>query len=112
MPEGSVVGETGFRRLTLDGHEDCRQMRRPAAACRIEGRNENKLERVEMDIKRSGSRPSGKGPAEYFTGAVRVDPLFEAPEAAEAADIQKSLATKGGCEAALISSDYHWTQQT
>jgi len=35
-----------------------------------------------MDIKRSGSRPSGKGPAEYFTGAVRVDPLFEAPDPA------------------------------
>ena len=32
-----------------------------------------------MEIKRSGSRPSGKGPAEYFTGTVRVDPLFEAP---------------------------------
>src|SRR5215469_5939206 len=32
-----------------------------------------------MDIKRNGARPSGKGPAEYFTGAVRVDPLFEAP---------------------------------
>jgi quercetin dioxygenase-like cupin family protein len=32
-----------------------------------------------MDIQRSGSRPSGKGPAEYFTGSVRVDPLFEAP---------------------------------
>jgi len=32
-----------------------------------------------MEIKRSGSQPSGKGPAEYFTGAVRVDPLFEAP---------------------------------
>jgi quercetin dioxygenase-like cupin family protein len=31
-----------------------------------------------MDIKRNSSRPSGKGPAEYFTGAVRVDPLFEA----------------------------------
>ena len=30
-----------------------------------------------MEIKRSGSRPSGKGPDEYFTGAVRVDPLFE-----------------------------------
>jgi quercetin dioxygenase-like cupin family protein len=30
-----------------------------------------------MDIKRSGSQPSGKGPAEYFTGAVRIDPLFE-----------------------------------
>jgi quercetin dioxygenase-like cupin family protein len=35
-----------------------------------------------MDIKRSGSRPSGKGSAEYFTGAVRLDPLFEAPEPA------------------------------
>ena len=32
-----------------------------------------------MDIQRSGSRPSGKGPAEYFTGSVRVDPLFQAP---------------------------------
>jgi quercetin dioxygenase-like cupin family protein len=35
-----------------------------------------------MDIKRAGSRPSGKGPAEYFTGAVRIDPLFEASEPA------------------------------
>jgi quercetin dioxygenase-like cupin family protein len=32
-----------------------------------------------MDIKRSGSRPSGKEPAEYFTGTVRIDPLFDAP---------------------------------
>jgi quercetin dioxygenase-like cupin family protein len=29
-----------------------------------------------MEIKRSGSQPSGKGPSEYFTGIVRVDPLF------------------------------------
>jgi quercetin dioxygenase-like cupin family protein len=35
-----------------------------------------------MDIKRSGSQPSGKGPAEYFTGIVRIDPLFQAPEPA------------------------------
>ena len=35
-----------------------------------------------MDIKRSGSQPSGKGPADYFTGVVRIDPLFEAPEPA------------------------------
>jgi len=33
-----------------------------------------------MDIKRAGSRPSGKAPADYFTGAVRIDPLFEAAE--------------------------------
>lgn len=30
-----------------------------------------------MDITRAGSQPSGRGPAEYFTGSVRVDPLFE-----------------------------------
>jgi hypothetical protein len=35
-----------------------------------------------MDIKRNGSQPSGKGPGEYFTGSVRIDPLFQAPEAA------------------------------
>src|SRR5215204_4419176 len=35
-----------------------------------------------MDIKRSGSQPSGKGPAEWFTGSVRVDPLFRPPEPA------------------------------
>ena len=31
-----------------------------------------------MEIKRSGSQPSGKGPAEWFTGTVRIDPLFQA----------------------------------
>jgi quercetin dioxygenase-like cupin family protein len=38
-----------------------------------------------MDIARGGSRPSGKGPAEWFTGAVRIDPLFEAAAPARAA---------------------------
>src|SRR6202045_165731 len=32
-----------------------------------------------VHIQRSGSQPSGKGPAEHFTGEVRVDPLFEPP---------------------------------
>jgi quercetin dioxygenase-like cupin family protein len=35
-----------------------------------------------MDIKRRGSQHSCKGPAEYFTGAVRIDPLFQAPDPA------------------------------
>ena len=35
-----------------------------------------------MDINRSGSQPSRKGPADYFTGAVRIDPLFQAPNPA------------------------------
>jgi quercetin dioxygenase-like cupin family protein len=37
-----------------------------------------------MEIQRPGSRPSGKGPAKYFTGAVRLDPLFEASDPARA----------------------------
>ena len=32
-----------------------------------------------MEIKRGGSQPSSKGPADYFTGTVRIDPLFNAP---------------------------------
>jgi quercetin dioxygenase-like cupin family protein len=35
-----------------------------------------------MDIKRSGSQPSTKGSAEYFTGMVRIDPLFQANDPA------------------------------
>jgi quercetin dioxygenase-like cupin family protein len=37
-----------------------------------------------MNLRRSGSQPSAKGPAEYFTGNVRIDPLFEAPDPARA----------------------------
>lgn len=35
-----------------------------------------------MEIKRIGSQASSKGPAEWFTGEVRIDPLFEAPNPA------------------------------
>lgn len=38
-----------------------------------------------MEIRRAGSQPSGKGPAEYFTGTVRIDPLMQAPEPARVA---------------------------
>src|ERR1700690_2840547 len=38
-----------------------------------------------MDIKRSGSQPSGKGPVEWFTGAVRIDPLISPPDPARVA---------------------------
>jgi quercetin dioxygenase-like cupin family protein len=33
-----------------------------------------------MDIRRNGSVPSRKGPAENFTGSVRIDPLFDVTE--------------------------------
>jgi len=38
-----------------------------------------------MEIKRCGSRPSGKGPADWFTGNVRIDPLLDPPEPARVA---------------------------
>jgi quercetin dioxygenase-like cupin family protein len=38
-----------------------------------------------MEIKRNGSQPSSKGPTEYFTGTVRIDPLFTPPHPARVA---------------------------
>src|SRR6266516_3999080 len=35
-----------------------------------------------MEIKRVGSQPSARGPSEWFTGTVRIDPLFQAPDPA------------------------------
>ena len=37
-----------------------------------------------MGIKRIGSQPSTKGPTQYFTGSVRIDPLFTLPNPARA----------------------------
>ena len=38
-----------------------------------------------MDIKRNGSQPSAQGPADWFTGTVRIDPLFQPSDPARAA---------------------------
>jgi len=38
-----------------------------------------------MKITRSGSQPSGQGPADWFTGTVRIDPLYAANAPARAA---------------------------
>jgi quercetin dioxygenase-like cupin family protein len=50
-----------------------------------------KTRSMTMEIKRVGSRPSGKGPAEWFTGTVRIDPLFTAPDPARAAGASVTL---------------------
>jgi len=39
---------------------------------------------MEIEIKRNGSQASTKGPADWFTGAVRIDPLFQASDPARA----------------------------
>ncbi len=38
-------------------------------------------ERTTMNIIRNGSQPSGKGPSDWFSGTVRIDPLFQANDA-------------------------------
>jgi|SRR5579872_4913328 len=38
-----------------------------------------------MEIRRSGAQASEKGPADWFTGTVRIDPLFRSPDPARAA---------------------------
>jgi quercetin dioxygenase-like cupin family protein len=38
-----------------------------------------------MEIKKVGSQPSGQGPADWFTGTVRIDPLFQPKDPARAA---------------------------
>ncbi len=38
-----------------------------------------------MDIKRAGSQPSSRGPADYFTGVVRIDPIIAAESPARLA---------------------------
>jgi quercetin dioxygenase-like cupin family protein len=40
---------------------------------------------MEIEITRNGSQPSAKGPADWFTGTTRIDPLFAARESARAA---------------------------
>lgn len=41
-----------------------------------------------MHIARAGTQPSQKGPAEWFTGTVRIDPLFQAPGPSRAGGAQ------------------------
>jgi quercetin dioxygenase-like cupin family protein len=71
-----------------------------------------------MEIKRSGTQPSGKGPAEYFTGAVRIDPLNDAPEPARV--LCASVTFEPGARTAwhthplgqtlIVTSGVGWTQ--
>src|SRR5271165_3123144 len=71
-----------------------------------------------MEIKKCGSQPSAKGPADYFTGAVRVDPLFDPPEPARAVSV--SVTFEPGARTAwhthplgqtlIVISGVGWTQ--
>ena len=72
-----------------------------------------------MQITRGGSQPSGKGPAEYFTGSVRVDPLFRAPDPARVSG--SSVTFEPGARTAwhthplgqtlIVTSGFGWVQR-
>jgi quercetin dioxygenase-like cupin family protein len=72
-----------------------------------------------MDIKRSGSQPSGKGPDAHFTGAIRIDPLFQAPDPARALGV--SVTFEPGARSAwhthplgqilIVTAGTGWVQQ-
>ena len=53
-------------------------------------------EKIGMEIKRIGSQPSSKGPADWFTGTVRIDPLFQpnAPARTSGASVTFEPATR------------------
>jgi len=72
-----------------------------------------------MEIKKAGSRPSAKGPAEWFTGTVRIDPLFDAPEPAR--DHGAQVTFEPGARTAwhthplgqtlIVTSGFGWAQR-
>jgi quercetin dioxygenase-like cupin family protein len=57
----------------------------PATSCMRVNGPQTKRQEFSMDIKRVGTQPSSKGPAEWFTGTVRIDSLFQANAPARAA---------------------------
>jgi quercetin dioxygenase-like cupin family protein len=71
-----------------------------------------------MEIRRSGSQPSAKGPDQYFTGNVRIDPLVDAPEPARV--LAASVTFEPGARTAwhthplgqtlIVTSGCGWTQ--
>jgi quercetin dioxygenase-like cupin family protein len=73
---------------------------------------------LEMELKRNGTQPSARGPAEYFTGTVRIDPLFQAPDQARASGA--SVTFEPGARSAwhthplgqtlIVTSGLGWTQ--
>src|SRR6476620_2269790 len=71
-----------------------------------------------MEIKRVRSQRSVKGLAEYFTGMVRIDPLFEAPEPARARGASVTFEpgartawhTHPLCQTLIVTTGRGWVQ--
>src|SRR5271167_5008571 len=69
----------------LTCYEQSRVSAAPGVSVRAVGETEGQVATggvQKMEIKRVGSQPSARGPSEWFTGTVRIDPLFQAPDPA------------------------------
>ena len=74
---------------------------------------------MDIEITRAGSQPSNKGPADWFTGTVRIDPLFQPKESARAA--ASSVTFEPGARTAwhthplgqtlIVTSGFGWAQR-
>ena len=71
VPRRAFLKSVGLASLTL-----------PVAACTRPSVAQDKQVELHMEITRAGSQPSGKGPADWFTGTVRIDPLFPVNQSA------------------------------
>ena len=72
-----------------------------------------------MEITRNGSQPSAQAPAEYFTGLVRMDPLFDASAPARVFGLSVTFApgartcwhTHPLGQILIVTAGYGWTQR-
>lgn len=72
-----------------------------------------------MEIKRSGSQPSTKGPEDWFTGVVRIDPIFQPKEPARAAGASVTFEPKARTawhshplgQTLIVTSGSGWVQR-
>jgi quercetin dioxygenase-like cupin family protein len=72
-----------------------------------------------MEITQGGSQPSRKAPSEYFAGAVRIDPLFQAPDPARASGGSVTFEPGGRTawhthplgQTLIITSGFGWVQR-
>jgi quercetin dioxygenase-like cupin family protein len=73
-----------------------------------------------MEIKRSGSQASGKGPSDWFTGNVRIGPLFQAvdPALVQCASVtfepgaRTAWHTHPLGQILIITAGYGWVQRS
>jgi quercetin dioxygenase-like cupin family protein len=64
-----------------------------------------------ISVTRSGSQPPGKGPAEYFTGSVRIDPLFKANDPSRTSGAGSAWHPHPLGQILIVTAGSGWVQQ-